>query len=152
MKQQCKINFLIIGHSEWFDSIRGILSDIEIPHTVQFISDLEAAKARLWHNSYDILIMEQKFSKEYTIKLSQMAYAMFRPSIIVCENKWSTLLYKIKHFFLLLQHPYHTFTKINKFTTLDAKSINQLVEYFHFNKLDKHQIIYQISGKYQSIN
>jgi hypothetical protein len=71
------------------------LDKLDEQYTIEYIDDINAANKRLWHNSYDILLLEEKFSNEYTIKLSKMSYAMSRPSIILCENTLKLFMYKV---------------------------------------------------------
>jgi hypothetical protein len=85
-KETSKINILVIGTVEWYKDFAAILSNLTTNFTIEFICDIQKARARLWHNSYDILIIEEKFTKKHTIKLSKMAYAMSRPSIVICNN------------------------------------------------------------------
>lgn len=67
-------------------------------YTVEYINDITIANKRLWHNSYDILLLEEQFSKDHTLKLSKMSYAMSRPSIILCNNAVKLYMYKLwKH-------------------------------------------------------
>lgn len=72
-----------------------MLDNLDEQYTIEYINDIEAANQRLWHNSYDILLLEEKFSDEYTIQLSKMSYAMSRPSIILCDNKLKLFMYKL---------------------------------------------------------
>lgn len=89
------INLLVVGHKSWYNRFIQDLKILPDDYTVEYISDINAANARLWHNSYDILLLEEQFSKEHTIKLSQMSYAMSRPSIILCKNQFKLFSYNI---------------------------------------------------------
>lgn len=64
-------------------------------YTIEYINDIDVANKRLWHNSYDILLLDEKFSKKYTIDLSKMSFAMSRPSIVLCRNFFTLLSYKL---------------------------------------------------------
>ena len=68
-KNPHKINLLVIGNKDWYESLLNVLCSLDEVYTVEFISDIYAANARLWHNSYDILLLEEDFSKKYTIFL-----------------------------------------------------------------------------------
>lgn len=93
------INLLIIGNKEWYEVFSSVLHNLDNDYTIEYISDINVAKQRLWRNSYDILLLEENFSKENTIDLTKMSYAMSRPSIIICDNKIKLWLYWIwKHF------------------------------------------------------
>lgn len=98
MESHKKLNLLIIGNQTWYNQF---ISDIDIltkTYNIEYISDINQANKRLWHNSYDILLLEEKFSNEHTIKLTKMSYAMSRPSIIFCNNTIKLLSYKLwKH-------------------------------------------------------
>lgn len=96
MNQLAHINILIIGHREWYNEFMPTLrSNLSMQYSIEFIDDIDHATQRLWHNSYDILLMEEKFSREYTINLSKMSYAMSRPSIILCDNALTLYTYKL---------------------------------------------------------
>ncbi len=66
--------------------------------SVEKISDEEAAFKRLDHNSYDVLLLEDGFVKN-TLDLPIMAYAMTRPSIIICKSIFKLLYYYCWRFF-----------------------------------------------------
>ena len=80
------LNILIIGNQDWYNTIQPILAELTEKYTTEYINDIDAANKRLWHNSYDILLLEEKFSRENTINLTKMSYAMSRPSIILCNR------------------------------------------------------------------
>ena len=93
------INLLLIGNKKWYKEFIPFLTDLDSNYTIEYISNIELANARLWHNSYDILVLEESFSKKHTIELSKMSYAMSRPTIIICNNSLKLFLYFIwKHF------------------------------------------------------
>lgn len=98
MEQIKKLNLLIIGNQDWYKQFISSISILTETYNIEYISDIKQANARLWHNSYDILLLEQKFSNDHTIKLTKMSYAMSRPSIIFCNNKLTLICYKLwKH-------------------------------------------------------
>lgn len=80
------INLLVIGNNPWYNDFIKVLSGLDEKYTIEYIGNIHEANQRLWHNSYDILLLEEEFSKEYTIQLSKMSYAMSRPSIILCKQ------------------------------------------------------------------
>jgi hypothetical protein len=98
--------------------------------------EINEANERLWHNSYDILLLEENFSKENTIELSKMSYAMSRPSIILCNN------YK----FIWYQFWKYLSSFTNKFTT------SKKLIYFITNNNLIPEFIPQISEKHNLFN
>lgn len=122
------INLLVIGNKEWYNSLLTILHNLNEIYTVEYISDIRQANARLWHNSYDILLLEEKFSEAYTIDLSKMSYAMSRPSIILCNNLFKVFCYKLWKKFSIFTNKFTTaqkmifFAKNNDNTLLDTIS------------------------------
>lgn len=99
MLDKKNIKLLVIGNKTWYDKLYPILLHLNEHYTIEYISDINTAKQRLWHNSYDILLLEEDFSKTNTIELTKMSYAMSRPSIIICKNKFKLFFYFIwKHF------------------------------------------------------
>ena len=95
------IKVLAIGNEKFVkrlsDCISSELKDQTI--TFEFITDESRALSRLNHNSYDVLVLQDGFSKYNTIRLSTMAYAMSRPTIILCSNIFKLIYYKfVKHF------------------------------------------------------
>ena len=91
-----KIRILAIGNIEFINSLNSIFLSKVIDHYgIETISDEKMALKRLNHNSYDILLLEDNFSKFNTIRLSTMAYAMSRPTIIICNSYFKQLYYTI---------------------------------------------------------
>lgn len=142
------VKLLVIGHTDWLSKLQQITNKLTINDHIQFISDIQQAKKRLWHNSYDILIIQQKFTKQNTIDLSKMAYAMFRPSIVVCDSPFKLLNYTLWQFFSKFSRKYKTFKEINKFTNFSQKEILYWIHYYHINKCDVDLITKEISGQF----
>lgn len=107
-------------------------------YTVEYINNIKAARERLWHNSYDVLLLEERLSKKYTLDLSKMAYAMSRPTIIFCSNRlkyYSYLIWKFlskftkKHktsrklIYCLQNYNKYTSDKISKVTKLNTSAL-----------------------------
>lgn len=149
-EQQTKydIKLLVIGTENWLTDFQTITNNLSISYHIQFISDITIAQQRLWHNSYDILIIEEQFTHKYTIDLSKMAYAMFRPSIVICNSIFKILKYKLWHFLSKFSNKYKTFKKINSYIKLTEKDIISLIEYYHNNKCDVNTITKEISGQF----
>ena len=117
------INLLIIGNKDWYESLLDILCDLDEVYTIEFISDIYEANARLWHNSYDILLLEEDFSKKYTIQLSKMSYAMSRPSIILCKNIFKIFFYKLWKTFSKFTNKFLTSRQMILFAKADDKDL-----------------------------
>lgn len=65
----------------------------------EFITDINIANKRLDHNSYDVLVIEDAFIKNNSINLFKKAYAMSRPTIILCNSYYRYFYYTFwKHF------------------------------------------------------
>lgn len=143
------VKLLVIGTQKWLNDLHNIIKNLQLSYHIQFISDIEQARQRLWHNSYDILIIEQTFTKKYTIDLSKMAYAMFRPSIVICNNIFTIFKYKLWHFLSKFSKKYKTFKTINSYITkISENSILQLIKHYHINKCDINTITKEISGQF----
>ena len=94
------IKVLAIGNERFVKRLSDyISSDLGKEFTFETITDESKALPRLNHNSYDILILQDGFSKYDTVRLSTMAYAMSRPTIILCSNVFKLIYYRfVKHF------------------------------------------------------
>jgi hypothetical protein len=99
------------------------------------------ALKRLNHNSYDILLLEDNFSKFNTIRLSTMAYAMSRPTIIICNSYFKQLYYTIfwKYFSKFCRR-FKTSRKLIFFTKNNSKHA-EMVEHLAKNHLQYFQQI-----------
>lgn len=86
MKDELVLNILAIGSVEWYKNFSTRYAGLSKTYKFEFISDLDKALARLDHNSYDVLIIEDNFIKDNSITLSKKAYAMSRPTIILCSS------------------------------------------------------------------
>lgn len=93
--QHEKLHILIIGNDQWYSQHSSFFKKLQDKYSLEYIKDIHEASQRLWHNSYDMLLIEQKFCKENTIKLSKLSYARSKPSIILCNNLFMELIYKI---------------------------------------------------------
>ena len=89
-----KLHILIIGNGEWIKKHDAFLKDLSADFELQYITNIDEALQRLWHNSYDLLIIEHKFCKQNTIDLTKYSYARSKPSIIVCQNMFVELYYR----------------------------------------------------------
>ena len=86
MSNKLSLNILAIGSVEWYKSFSTRYVRVSKPYKFAFISDLNNAISRLDHNSYDVLVIEDDFIKNNSITLSKKAYAMSRPTIILCSS------------------------------------------------------------------
>ena len=90
------IKVLIIGKDEWVEKLSKRLERINECFIIEKIKDEVLAKKRLQHNSYNILILQDNFSSLDPIRLASLAYAMTRPSIIVCSNIFKYIWFRLK--------------------------------------------------------
>jgi hypothetical protein len=58
MEQIKKLNLLIIGNQNWYNKFISSMNVLTETYNIEYISDIKQANARLWHNSYDILLLE----------------------------------------------------------------------------------------------
>lgn len=83
-------HILVVGNQQWIDN-QEFLKKLEQDYDVQYLTTYREASERLWHNSYDLLIIENRFCKQHSIDLTEYSYARSKPSIILCQNiliKW----------------------------------------------------------------
>lgn len=80
------LNILIVGDKEWIEKHQNLIKVLEKTYTLEYKTEIKDALERLWHNSYDILLIEHEFVKRYTIDLTKLAYARSKPSVILCQN------------------------------------------------------------------
>lgn len=89
-----------MGDQRWVSSFNDrILSLSHYKYKTEVISDLDIAVERLTHNSYDILILQDGYFNIDSIKLGSMAYAMTRPTLIICNGLYSLIKYKLRKMF-----------------------------------------------------
>ena len=93
MKDNLHLNILVVGSVKWYDTFLKYFKNKTARYHFEFISELNKAILRLDHNSYDVLIIEDNYIKDNSIKLSKKAYAMSRPTIILCSSFIRYLLY-----------------------------------------------------------
>lgn len=89
-----KINLLIIGYNQWCLNLKKRFNNHQL-YNIEFIYDYQTALERLRHNSYDILLLEEEYFDYNSIQLSQLSYAMSRPSVILCTSIIKLIIYKI---------------------------------------------------------
>ncbi len=64
------IKVLLIGDSKWTDGISSILRSKNANVPLEIINDKKAANQRLEHNSYDVLILQERFARNDTLHLA----------------------------------------------------------------------------------
>ncbi len=147
MKDNLHLNILVVGSVKWYDTFSKYFKNKTTRYHFEFISELNKAILRLDHNSYDVLIIEDNYIKDNSIKLSKKAYAMSRPTIILCSSFIRYLLYILWKIFD--DWP-------NKFTLskkmIFIKRINDLTILNNINLLQKcHNNLNEISKEISSI-
>lgn len=130
-----RIRVLAIGKSEWIANFnRDILHQLEETYTLEKITSEQKAIERLTHNSYDILILQDDFSPKKSIHLATLAYAMTRPTLILCNNYISLLKYKFWKIFSTFTRRYKLSKKLIFFNHYNSNYI-KLIEFLAFNHL-----------------
>lgn len=107
-----KTRVLIIGKQQWLNNVEESFAQNSENYAIEVIENEDDAISRLTHNSYDILIIEDKFSKLNSIELASLAYAMTRPTIVTCSNIMSYCLYTIWHHFSRFSNRFKTSKKL----------------------------------------
>lgn len=102
------IKILVIGTHDWIDGLSNELAKMEESFTIERIEDEGAAVKRLAHNSYNILLIQDGFSKIDSIRLASLAYAMTRPSVILCRSRLRYIRYKAWRFFSKFSRKFKT--------------------------------------------
>lgn len=145
----CKIRILAMGDAAFVHSLNNIfLANLLDGYCLETILDEKLALQRLNHNSYDILLLQDGFSKYNTIRLSTMAYAMSRPTIIICNSIFKLIYYTLfwKPFSKFTRH-FKTSKKLIFFSSNNSKH-SELVKHLANNHLQYFEIINnEISSK-----
>ena len=89
------LNILVVGDEEWIKDHQDLIKILKKSYTLEYKTEIKDALQRLWHNSYDILLIDQEFVKHYTIDLTKLAYARSKPSVIMCKDIFTTAYYKL---------------------------------------------------------
>ena len=118
-----KIRVLAIGKKEWIDNLdNDVLKKLDCTYTLEIINDEHDALERLTHNSYDILILQDDFSPLKSIHLATLAYAMTRPTLILCNKNLKLFKYIIWKIFSIFTRKYKTSKKF--FCQINCKSFS----------------------------
>ncbi len=89
------LNILVVGDQQWINKHQKLIKILEKTYTIEYKTEINDALERLWHNSYDILLIEHQFVKKYTIDLTKLAYARSKPSVILCQNGLTSMYYNL---------------------------------------------------------
>lgn len=130
-----RIRVLAIGKSEWIENFDNeILKKLDDIHTLEIITDEKNALERLTHNSYDILILQDSFSPLNSIYLATLAYAMTRPTLILCDSYFKTFKYFIWKIFSVFVRKFKTSKKLIFFKHYNSNYLT-LISYLAKNHL-----------------
>lgn len=135
---------LIIGNQEFQDKIKSIylIKLLTCHYTLESIIDESDALRRLNHNSYDLLLLQDNFTKFGSVRLATMAYAMSRPTIIICKSFFKEFYYFIWKHFSKFSNRFKTSRKLIYFSLLKenkSKLILFLIKNHlqYFDKINK---------------
>lgn len=140
-----KINLLIIGYNEWCLNLKSRFENQQL-YNIEFIYNYTDALQRLRHNSYDILLLQEQYFDYNSIQLSQLSYAMSRPSVILCTSKLKWLIYKLWRRYSYWTNKYLTAKKLIHIKLLNDSN---LVEYVS-NLSHQTELIKQVSKQIRS--
>lgn len=142
-----KLNILIIGNVKWFNHHLYFFNNLQNKYNIQFIKNIQEANERLWHNNYDMLIIEQDFCKKYTINLSQLSYARSKPSIILCDDFLTQCIFKLWKKFSSLTKSCPTMKKLTYiYYSLDDNLIEQIDRIANLNHDYRNKITKEIAN------
>lgn len=120
-----RIRVLAIGKKEWINNLdNDVLKKLDCTHTLEIINDEQDALERLTHNSYDILILQDDFSPLQSIHLATLAYAMTRPTLILCNKHFKVFKYIIWKIFSIFTRKYKTSKKLIFFKHYNSNYLN----------------------------
>lgn len=147
------IRVLAIGNSQWIAKFdKEILQKLEETYTLEIITEEHAAIERLTHNSYDILILQDDFCPKQSIYLATLAYAMTRPSLILCKSYIKLMIYKMWKVFSTFARKYKISRKLIYFNHYNSEYI-KLIEYLAFNHLQYfNQVNEEVKNNTSNIN
>ena len=120
-----KIRVLAIGKKEWIGNLdNDVLKKLDCTYTLEIINDEHDALERLTHNSYDILILQDDFSPLKSIHLATLAYAMTRPTLILCNKNLKVFKYIIWKIFSIFTRKYKTSKKLIFFKNYNSNYLD----------------------------
>lgn len=128
---------LIIGNENFQNKLKSIYltKSLTCQYTVESVIDESDALKRLNHNSYDLLLLQDNFTKFGSVRLATMAYAMSRPTIIICETFLKEFYYFIWKHFSKFSHRFKTSRKLIYFSLLKSNK-SKLILFLIKNHLE----------------
>lgn len=133
------LNILVVGNQNWIKKHKKFFDELKNYYKIQYLTTIADATQRLWHNSYDILLIEHKFCKENTIDLTSYSYARSKPSIILCQNVFVKLYYDLWKKFSGMAKICNTIRRL-MFVIVQKDDSNLL---YHVNRIASHKYRYQ---------
>lgn len=114
---------LIIGNQDFQDELKSmfLVKLLTCHYTIESIICENDALKRLNHNSYDLLLLQDNFTKYGAVRLASMAYAMSRPTIIICTNIFKEFYYFIWKHFSKFSNRFKTSRKLIFFSLIGSK-------------------------------
>lgn len=129
-----KINILVVGDNKWYNQHLHFFKNLQKKYNIEYIFNIQQANERLWHNNYDMLLIDQDFCKRYTINLSQLSYARSKPSIILCDCFITQCLFKLWKKFSALTRDCPTMKKLTYiYSNINDNLINQIDRIVNLN-------------------
>lgn len=136
-----RIRVLAIGKIEWINNLdKDVLTKLDCIHTLEIINEESEALERLTHNSYDILILQDDFSPLKSIQLATLAYAMTRPTLILCDSYFKVLKYLLWKIFSVFTRKYKTSKKLIFFKHYNSNYLD-LISYLAKNHLQYFDLV-----------
>lgn len=147
------IKILCIGNNKLQNKIK-LFEQNNFKYVIELLSnEKNTIKHRLQHNSYDILIIDYNFLRSDIsildiFSFNKMAFAMSRPSIILCNNIFQKLYLKclLFHTSLLLK-----FQSAKSFIHILSNKQLKNNLYIINNSLVYHQYISKISNEIYTV-
>lgn len=139
VKECPTLKILVVGNQGWIKKHKKFFDELKDYYKIQYLTTIAEATQRLWHNSYDLLLIEHKFCKENTIDLTTYSYARSKPSIILCQNMFVKLYYDFWKKFSGMAKICNTIRRL-MFVIVYKDDHNLL---FHINKIASHKYRYQ---------
>lgn len=136
VEDQIIYRILIIGNQEFQDLLKSkyLPKLLTFKYSLEFIVDERDALRRLNHNSYDLLLLQDNFTKYGSVRLATMAYAMSRPTIIICNSVFKEFYYFIWKHFSKFSKRFKTAKKLIYFSLIGSKK-SKLIVYLIKNHL-----------------
>lgn len=140
-----KLSLLIIGKQSWCKDYQHNFSNNQ-KYKCQYIFDYQEALHRLQHNSYDVLLLQEKYFDYKSINLSQLSYAMSRPSVILCSSYFRYFLYKLWRKYSSWTNKYQISKKLIHIKMINDNNLNNYL----YTLLPQHNLIKAVSSEIRS--